>query len=113
MHEYAVVENIVALAEKEAQNHSAQKVTQINLVIGELASVQPESLEMYFELLSKDTVLEGAILRFKSVPAELKCEGCGETYEKKRSVLECPKCGSFGSFTGKGFEFYMESIEIE
>jgi len=113
MHEYAVVENIVELAGNEANNHGAKKVTQINLVLGELSSIEPECLEMYFELLSKGTVLEGAKLYFKSILAELKCEQCGEIFKKNRSIIECPKCGKFGRFTGKGYEFYMESIEIE
>lgn len=113
MHEYAVVENIVALAGEQAGNYSAKKVTKINLVIGELTSIEPEALEMYFEILSQGTILEGAELSFKTIAAELKCEECGEIFEKKRSIIECPKCRKLGRFTGKGYEFFMESIEIE
>lgn len=113
MHEYAVVESIVRLAEDQARNHGAKKVIQINLVIGEMTGIEAESLEMYFELLSKGTVLEAARLNFTYIPAEFECEKCKEIYTKVKSAIECPVCGSLGRMTGKGKEFYMESIEVD
>lgn len=113
MHEYAIVENMVSLVEDEAKKYETGNVTQINLVIGELASVEPEAIKMYFDLLSKDTILEGAKLSFKLIEAEMKCDECGEVFLKSRSIIECPKCGRIGKFTGKGKEFYIESIEVK
>ncbi|MGE5474581.1 MAG: hydrogenase maturation nickel metallochaperone HypA [Ignavibacteriales bacterium] len=113
MHEYAVAESIVRLAEDQAKKHNAQKVIQINLVIGEMAGIEPESLRMYFELLAEGTIVQSAKLNFTYISAQFKCEKCNEIYAKVKSAIECPLCGSFGRMTEKGKEFYMESIEVD
>lgn len=113
MHEYAVTENLVALVLDESKRVGAKKVKLINLVIGEISSILPESVNMYFELMVKGTLLEGAELNFKKVEAELKCNSCGKAFPKNKNQFECPGCGGLGVFTDRGKEFYIESIEIE
>ena len=113
MHEYAIAENIIALVLEEAKSAGANKVIIINIIIGEISSVIPESVELYFEPLSKDTLLEGARLNFINVYAELKCNQCGKIYLKMKHGIECPDCRGVGVFTEKGREFYVESIEVD
>lgn len=40
-------------------------ITQINLVIGELSSIVDECVQMYFEILAKESVCAEAILQFE------------------------------------------------
>ncbi len=113
MHEYALTKSMIKLVLEEAGNAQAGKVTEIRLVVGELSSVIPECIEMYFELLADGTMLQGARLIFTYIDAELKCGPCGRLFLKKQSGIECPDCGGLGTFTEKGREFYVESIEVE
>lgn len=113
MHEYSVTQNIINLAVEEAQKNGAQKIKFITLVVGELSSVIDESVQMYFDILSEDTIAQGAQLTFRKVKAQLECKGCGKTFERKSNSFDCPHCGGLGKLTEVGKEFYIESIEVE
>lgn len=113
MHEMAVTSNILDIVVAEAAKAGAARVAKITLVIGDLSSIIDESVQLYFDLLSKDTLAAGAALDFKRLPATLRCSSCGHTYAKHGSSFECPLCGHDGVLTGAGKEFYIESIEVE
>ncbi len=113
MHEYAVTQNIVDVAVKEAQVANAGRILEIRLVIGDLSAIIDESVRMYFEIISKGTAAEGAGLSFRRVPAGMRCKNCGALYDKPASGFQCPVCGSEGTLTGTGREFYIESLEVE
>lgn len=113
MHELPVVLDIVKIMKEEAVKSNYSKVTAINLVIGELSSIIDESVQMYFEIVAKDTVCKGAMLHFEHIPAMLKCQSCGYEFAHKKS-FECPKCGGDGFLIkGTGREFYIKSFEGE
>jgi len=113
MHEYAITKSIVNIAVKEAEKAEAKKITEIKLVIGDLSTVVDESVSLYFDIIAKDTMAEGAKLNFRRVRTQFKCGTCGELYDKIGSEFDCPKCGGSGIMTGVGREFYIESIEVE
>ena len=106
-------ESVVDIAVNEAEKAGAQKITEIKLVIGELSSVVDESVSMYFDIIAKDTLAEGARLSFRRIPVQFRCNSCGLLYDKAGSSFDCPACGSIGTTTGVGKEFYIESIEVE
>lgn len=113
MHEYAVTQNVVEVAVREAEAAGAKKIIEIKLVIGDLSSIIDESVSMYFDIISEGTAAEGAKLIFKRMPAKFICKECGTEYEKPRSGFECPSCGGEGRLTGAGREFYIESMEVD
>ncbi len=113
MHEYAVTQEIIKMSEEAAANSGAKKVTKINLVIGDLSTFIDDSVQMYFDIISKSTITEGAILSFERVPAEFKCKNCKNVFVKPKKGFDCPKCGETGSPTEAGREFYIKSIETD
>lgn len=113
MHEYAITKSIVRLVIEEAEKVNASRVSQIHLVIGDLSSIIDDSVRMYFNLIAEDTVAEGAELVFERIKAEFYCKSCGKRYEKPIQGFACPQCGSLGSPTDVGKEFYIKSIEVE
>ncbi|MEM5770191.1 MAG: hydrogenase maturation nickel metallochaperone HypA, partial [Bacillota bacterium] len=54
MHEMAVTKNILDIALESAREADNARVMEINLVIGELSSVVDDSVQFYFDALSKD-----------------------------------------------------------
>jgi hydrogenase nickel incorporation protein HypA/HybF len=113
MHELSVTEGILEIALEHANKAGAARVTQINLVIGRLASIVDDSVQFYWDTISEDTICQGARLDFKRIPAELQCQDCSTEYPIEQELTPCPKCGSYRTIIVKGEEFYLDSIEIE
>lgn len=113
MHEYHAVQNVVNQALEEAKKAGAGKITEIKLAIGDLSTFLNEPVQMYFDIIAKGTIAEGAKLTFRRIPAELMCKSCGQKFDKPDKGFDCPVCGSEGIPTGAGSEFYIESIEVE
>jgi hydrogenase nickel incorporation protein HypA/HybF len=113
MHEYSVVKNIVDTAAAEAVKQKAKKITRISLVIGELSGYAGESLEFYFDLLTKGTPAEGAKLSMKFVKPRLKCPKCGKLFPYRNRDFKCPKCHVDGVLSDVGREFYIKDITVK
>lgn len=114
MHELGITQQIVKLAVEHAQQHQAEKITDLYLVIGELSSVIDESVQFYWDIVAKDTLCEGAKLHFKRLPAELHCLDCDSHYHLDQGELTaCPQCGSTRIEVSQGKEFQLQSIDIE
>lgn len=111
MHELPVVLDIVRTVGEEAKKRNLQRVTQINLVIGELSSIIDESVQMYFEVVAKDGLCAGAKLHFEHIPAMLKCRRCGREFPHEKSFA-CPDCGGDAVLIkGTGRDFYIRSFD--
>ncbi len=113
MHEYPVTRRILEVALKTAREKKAYKVNRVNLVIGELSGFIGESIQMYFDILSKGSPAEGAKITVKSIKPKLKCTSCGTHFEREGYSFTCPVCGKEGVLSETGREFYIESIDIE
>jgi len=113
MHELGVTQNILQIALEHAQKAGAKKIHRIHLVIGGLSGVVHESVQFYFDFVSKDTPAEGAQLVFKRVPARFRCRKCAEEFEFQGENWNCPACLAPGPDIISGREFYLESLEVE
>ena len=112
MHELPVTESILEITLRHAQKAGATRVTDLYLVIGQLSSILDDSVHFYWDIISKDTIAEGAQLHFKRIPAELECQACGTRYPPG-DELACPACQSIQVRVVAGEEFHLESIEVE
>lgn len=113
MHELPVTESILEIALRYAARAEAHRVTDIYIVIGQLASIVDDSVQFYWDIISADTIAAGARLHFERTPAEMLCLNCRETYNPGEGELSCPSCGSRQVQVISGEEFRMEAIEVE
>jgi hydrogenase nickel incorporation protein HypA/HybF len=114
MHELAVTQSILDIAQRHAAQAGATRIVAINLVIGDLTGFVDDSIQFYFDFLSKDTLAEGAQLSFERIPARVQCHVCGAEYIPPDSRLwACPECDALGGEVSAGREFSVASIEIE
>lgn len=113
MHELAVTESILNIAVKHAQQAQASKVTDLYLVIGRLASIVDDSVQFYWDIISNDTVCQGAKLHFQRVPAAMLCLDCSQEYTLDGELTPCPHCQSSRVKVVSGDQFWLDSIEIE
>lgn len=109
MHELAVTENILDITLKHAKG---QKVTDIYLIIGQLSSIVDDSVQFYWDTISKGTLAESAKLHFKRIPTQLLCRDCQNRFSPLPDIYTCPVCGSSRVMVVAGEEFYLESIEV-
>jgi hydrogenase nickel incorporation protein HypA/HybF len=109
MHELSVSSAVLDTVLKHA---AGRRVTVVSLRIGHLRQVVPESLAFYFELVSRETLCEGARLEQEVVPARLRCEACGSEWDPEDAWFRCPGCGGPGEVIA-GNELEVESIEVE
>ena len=113
MHELPITQNILRIANQYAEQANASRVTDLYLVIGQLSSIVDDSIQFYWDVISKDTLCQGATLHFKRIPAELRCLDCDHTYALSRELTTCPQCDSTHIRVIAGEEFRLDSIEIE
>lgn len=113
MHELAVTQSILDIALDQAKVAKANKINKINLVIGELSGIVSDCVQFYFDFLKKDSIAEEATLAFESVPAQLKCRHCLNTFSPGELLWTCPRCQSQQVEIVAGREFYLESLEVE
>lgn len=112
MHELSVVESMMAIVLKHAEANKASEVKRINLVLGEMSTVMEEPVRFYFELISKDTIAQGADLLFKRTPLLASCSDCSSEFKVVEYDFTCPGCGGTETEVISGREFQVESIEI-
>lgn len=113
MHELSVSQSILKIALQHAEKVNAKRITDLNIVMGELSSVVDDSIQFYWDIISKDTIAEGATLHFRRVPAELQCMTCFYIYHPTNKELICPQCKGVGAKIIAGEEFALESIDVE
>lgn len=113
MHELSVTESLLKIALEHAERANAQRVTDLNIVMGELASMVDDSIQFYWEIIAKGTIAEQATLHFLRIPAELQCQTCFEKYHPTDRELACPKCNGVNTKIIAGEEFALESIDVE
>jgi hydrogenase nickel incorporation protein HypA/HybF len=110
MHELSVSSAIVDTVVRHADG---RRVTAVRVRLGRLRQVVPSSLAFYFELVSRETVCEGARLEQEVVPAALRCDGCERGWEIDMPDFRCPTCGSGAVTVVSGEELEVASIEVE
>jgi hydrogenase nickel incorporation protein HypA/HybF len=113
MHEMSVTQHILDIVLRHAQKAGAGRILTINLVIGDLTGFIDDSIQFYFDFLSRDTLAEGARLAFARIPARARCHVCSTEYRPPNSRLwTCPQCGALGGEVIAGKEFSVASIEV-
>lgn len=114
MHELPATQGILATALETAEEAGGGRIVAIDLVIGEMSSMVDDSVQFYFDVLSRDTAAAGAVLRFRREPGEARCLECGHTYGA-RPPLEpsCPACRVGIVRVSGGQQFFIESIEVD
>ena len=55
MHELPVTESVLEIALRHAKGAGAERITNIYLVIGQLSSIVDDSIQFYWDIVSKDS----------------------------------------------------------
>ncbi len=103
MHEYSIAEELISTLLDQVEEEKLQNTTMVHLEIGELRVISLEALTQAFTIVTEETLLEGAELKFTDVELYASCNECSfegnVEYDDDLSVhfsvpvLSCPECG--------------------
>jgi hydrogenase nickel incorporation protein HypA/HybF len=110
MHELSIADAVVTIASRHA---AGRRVTSVELKVGHLRQVVPDSLMFAFELVSAGTELEGAQLVIEEVPAAVLCRACRAETELEAFPAHCGACGGLDVEVSGGDELLVEALELE
>ncbi len=110
MHEFSLTQSLLETALKSADS---KRIVKVNLLIGPFSEEREESIQLYWRDLAKGTPGEGAKLHFQHVKADMKCLGCGGTFNLEDGEALCRYCQSDRSQPLSKDEVRLESIDLE
>jgi hydrogenase nickel incorporation protein HypA/HybF len=110
VHELSLATGIVETVVRHA---AGRRVSSVQMRVGTMRQVVPDSLDFYFGICSKDTVCEGAALEQEIIRARLLCRACDRESELDLPDFRCPTCSGIDVEVLGGIEFEVESIEVE
>ena len=110
MHELAIAQSMVAIADRHA---GGRAVTRVEVKVGHLRQVVPSALRFAFELVAEGTSLDGAALDIEEVPAAGVCRECGAESVLPDFPLCCAHCGGLDIEVIRGEELLVDSLELE
>lgn len=121
MHEFSMTTQIVNYVLEEAKKHNAKRVNEVHLIIGKFTFLGLEQVKFAYELLVKNTIMEGSKLHIEEKDGIVKCSNCGyegsfkyeddPVYHVPSPTLNCPKCGGVVNILG-GKECTIKSIKL-
>ena len=112
MHEMSIAQSLVDIVKEEMVKNNAMVLKSIRLNVGQLSAVVPDSLSFCFEVITKETEMEGAELIMEVIPLEGLCRECNETFHIKDYAFQCPKCEGKEIETIAGQDLSIVEIEV-
>lgn len=110
MHELSLCQSIVDIVDRSREG---RRVVTVELTIGQLRQVVPETLASCWELVTHASDLAGSQLQIEHVPVELDCRACGSRGAMADElVIGCPRCGSRQVRVVRGEEFVVTALEL-
>ncbi len=117
MHEMSIVQSLLSIIQEEMQKNEVSRLIRVTVVHGQMTNIVPDSLHFAFEVLTKETPLEGALLETREEPLVYRCAGCKTEFTPSLAdaiLAPCPCCDEeFGHEVLSGRELYIESMEAE
>lgn len=113
MHEMGIMEGVLDSALKSAQQAHALRIRKITLSIGDMTECIDDALQFSFEILSENTLAQGATLVLNKVSPRSVCLDCQKEFDHDRFHRQCPYCQSYSTDLIAGRELSIDSIEVD
>jgi hydrogenase nickel incorporation protein HypA/HybF len=112
MHEYSLIQSLVARVEEEVRRRGAVAVHALSVRVGELSGVDPDLLRTAYETFRAGTVCERAALSLATVPASWSCPRCRQRLARG-AVLRCAGCDLPAELEPGSDALFLDRIEME
>ena len=113
MHEFSLVKNIFDIMDDIAKKEKLARIDKINLIIGEMLQIIPETFIFAFNAVKKGTKYEKSELIIEFQPIIIECNSCKNNFTLNKNQYICPKCKNSDFKIISGKDFIIKSIEGE
>jgi hydrogenase nickel incorporation protein HypA/HybF len=110
VHELSICSSIADIARRRA---AGRAISVINVRVGQLRQIVPDTLVYCWTLISEETSLAGSRIVVESVPARIRCRSCEHAADVgDLPVFACAGCGGIDVEIVAGEEFLITSLEL-
>ncbi len=113
MHEMSLCESLIQIIEQQAQVQHYSKVKKVWLEVGGLSGIEPEAMRFSFDVVTRDTLADGAELKMISIPGQAWCMHCCKNVTIQQRYDECPDCGGYQLQVNDGEQMRIKELEVE
>nr|WP_199930434.1 hydrogenase maturation nickel metallochaperone HypA [Sedimenticola thiotaurini] len=113
MHEMSICEGILQVMEEQAASQQFKRVKSVWLEIGPLAGVELDALRFGFDVVTRDSLADGARLEIIEMPGTAWCLACSKSVPIRQRFDACPECGSFQLQITGGDELRIKELEVD
>jgi hydrogenase nickel incorporation protein HypA/HybF len=114
MHEMSLVQSILDIIEEYAAKENFKRVASLTLSFGKASTAVPAALTFAFEVLSDNTLAQGAELIFDIKPVVIYCMSCGRDITVNSYEAVCPLChGHEVLLSGGSEELKLVEMDVE
>jgi hydrogenase nickel incorporation protein HypA/HybF len=111
MHEWSIVETLLARVDAEVRGRGATRVHRLRVRLGALSGVEPVLLASAYEVFRAGTACADAALDLVTGGPRWRCRRC-EVDVPADGPLVCPRCRDRGDLAAAD-EIVLERIEME
>jgi hydrogenase nickel incorporation protein HypA/HybF len=113
MHEVSIMEHALLVAVRHAEKERCSSIRRIQLRVGRLSGVVPESLQFAFEALKRNTLAENGRLDIELIQPVSYCESCAIEFSPEDICYACPQCGQLSPALIRGRELEIGEMEVD
>jgi hydrogenase nickel incorporation protein HypA/HybF len=113
MHEVGIMQSTLEIVLEHARSVQARQVKSITLTNGAMSGVESDSLRFAFDVVTRGTIAEGALLTIETVSARARCEPCTLDFDvASEFIFVCPQCKGLSAHLLRGRELLLKRIEL-
>lgn len=113
MHEMSLTQGVLDILQDTARKQGFKRVKTVWLEIGALAGVDPEAIRFCFDVVTKDTLADGARLDIIAIPGQAWCMQCAQVVDIAARMEPCPGCQGYQLQVTGGAEMRVKELEVE
>ncbi len=92
MHELTICESLFQMVQQQQAARRFKRVHRVRLEVGRFSCLDPDALRYAFEIMSRGTILEHAVLDIDQPPGHASCLDCAADVDLSTRLSECPRC---------------------
>ncbi len=113
MHEMAISESIIGILEDEGRRQHYERVRKVRVEIGPFSGIETDALRFTFDVVTRGTLAENAVLEIVETQAQAWCLQCARTVTIHERFDACPHCGSHQLQVTSGEEMRIKDLEVD
>ncbi len=107
------MESLMDLLEEARKKEGFSRVRSLRVTVGAFSCVDPGALRFCFDVVTRGSVAEGAVLDIEPVPGTGWCFGCNREIRLDGPGEGCSLCGSVRIQRTAGDDLRLEDIIVE